>query len=202
MARGRRPQPEAVKAAKGNTGRRPSRNPPVATVEPSGSGGRLPGWLDTQKRVRKVAAQRASKLAGEIWAFLQPELSRMNLVKSTDDIALGRFCRYMAEWIEYTHVLDQEGTFYITSSPHVGELRRPHPAFKQRKDIEGHLKDLGDVLGLSPSARQRLMMQLANHNGLNPQQPPFPSTSEGGDQLPGMDAMTTPIGMLGSRTVN
>lgn len=200
MTRGRRAAPAAVQEAKGNTQRRPRRSP-VASVEPTSSGARLPGWLDTQKRIRKVAAERASKLSGEIWAYLQPELSRMNLVKATDDITLGRFCRYMAEWIEYTHVLDEEGTFYITSSPHVGELRRPHPAFKQRKDIEQHLKDLGDVLGLSPSARQRLMLQLANNNGLQPAQPGQPARPEGGDQLPGM-SVASPIGMLGSRMVN
>lgn len=202
MAKGRRAAPAAVREAKGNTQRRAAPRAPVATVEPTSSGARLPGWLDTQKRIRKVAAERASKLAGEIWGYLQPELSRMNLVKATDDIALGRFCRYMAEWIEYTHVLDQEGTFYITSSPHVGELRRPHPAFKQRKDVEQHLKDLGDVLGLSPSARQRLMLQLANNNGLNPTTGAQAPQPEGGDQLPGMSAPASPIGMLGSRLVN
>ncbi|TZG26496.1 phage terminase small subunit P27 family [Sphingomonas montanisoli] len=196
MTRGRRPQPEAVREAKGNTSRRP-RLAPVATVEPTSSGSRLPGWLDTQKRIRKVAAERASKLTGEIWAFLQPELSRMNLVKATDEVTLGRFCRYMAEWIEYTHVLDQEGTFYITSSPHVGELRRPHPAFKQRKDIEQHLKDLGDVLGLSPAARQRLMLQLANSNGLQPNHPGAPANSEGGDQLQMPSVQKSPVGLLG-----
>lgn len=199
MARGRRAAPEAVQQAKGNTQRRP-RRAPVATVEPASSGGGLPSWLDTQKRIRKVAAERASKLTGEIWAFIQPELSRMNLVKATDDLTLGRFCRYMAEWIEYTHVLDDEGTFYITSSPHVGELRRPHPAFKQRKDIESHLNNLGDQLGLSPAARQRLMLQLANNSGLNPSAGGQPAQPEGGDQLPGMGA-ASPIGMLGSRTV-
>ena len=203
MTRGRRPEPEAIKAAKGNTGRRAVRKSPVATVEPKSSGSRLPGWLDTQKRIRKVAAERASKLTGEIWGYLQPELSRMNLVKATDDIVLGRFCRYMAEWIEYTHVLDQEGTFYITSSPHVGELRRPHPAFKQRKDIEQHLTNLGDVLGLSPAARQRLMLQLANNNGLQPHSGDQASRTEGGDQLPGLSVpAVSPIGVLGSRTIN
>lgn len=199
MTRGRRPEPAAVRDAKGNTGRRPARKPPVATVEPTSSGARLPGWLDTQKRIRKVAAERASKLTGEIWTFLQPELSRMNLVKATDDPALGRFCRYLAEWIEYTHILDNEGTFYITSSPHVGELRRPHPAFKQRKDIEQHLKDLGDVLGLSPAARQRLMLQLAN-SPANPLDRQGPAPEDG--QLP-MEASAprSPVGLLGSRMV-
>jgi P27 family predicted phage terminase small subunit len=198
MTRGRRPAPAAVQEAKGNTQRRPATKRVGATVDAKPAGGTMPGWLDTKRQIKKVAAEEATKLTGEVWAFLQPELSRMNLVKSTDEIALGRYCRYMAEWIVYTHILDREGTFYTTSSPHVGELRRPHPAFKQRKDIEQHLKDLGDVLGLSPSARQRLMMQLANNSGVNPSAP-----QQGrADQLPGMDVPQSPIGLLGSRMVN
>ncbi len=199
--RGRRPAPAAVQEAKGNTQRRPRGARFGATVEAKASRGTLPGWLDTKRQIKRVAAEEATKLSGEIWAFIQPELERMNLVKATDEIALGRFCRYMAEWIVYTHILDREGTFYITSSPHVGELRRPHPAFKQRKDIEQHLKDLGEVLGLSPSARQRLQLQMANNAGLG-DRPPAQPHSEGGDQLPGMGAPTSPIGMLGSRSVN
>jgi P27 family predicted phage terminase small subunit len=203
MARGRRSAPEAVQEAKGNTQRRARHQRTGAEVEAKPAGSSLPGWIDTKRQIKKAAAEEASKLTGELWAFLQPELARMNLVKATDEIALGRFCRYMAEWIVYTHILDREGTFYITSSPHVGELRRPHPAFKQRKDVEQHLKDLGDVLGLSPSARQRLMLQLANNNGLNPAGPIQSQQSEGGDQLPGLSVPASPIGMLGgSRLVN
>ncbi len=193
--RGRRAAPAAVREAKGNTQRRPRSERTGAEVELKPAGATLPGWLETKRHIKRVAAEEATALSGQIWAFLQPELSRMNLVKATDDIALGRFCRYMAEWIVYTHILDREGTFYITSSPHVGELRRPHPAFKQRKDIEQHLKDLGDVLGLSPSARQRLLLQLANSNGLSSTPGAAPA-----DQLPGLGG--SPIGMLGSRTVN
>jgi P27 family predicted phage terminase small subunit len=205
MARGRRPAPEAVREAKGNTQRRPAVKRTGADIEAAPASGTLPGWLDTKKRIKRVAAEEATKLTGDIWAKLQPELARMNLVKATDEMALGRFCRYMAEWIVYTHILDREGTFYTTSSPHIAELRRPHPAFKQRKDVEQHLKDLGDVLGLSPAARQRLQLQLANNTGLGsqPGQPgaaPGAQPQEGGDQLP-IPMATGPIGLLGSRMV-
>ena len=206
--RGRRAQPEAVKAAKGNTGRRPT---PASrpSVDAAPASGTLPTWLQTKKRIRKAAAERATDLAGEIWAKLQPELARMNLVKMSDEMALGRFCRYMAEWIVYTDILDKEGTFYITTSQFAGELRRPHPAFKQRKDVEQHLKDLGDVLGLSPSARQRLQLQLANNQGLGATpgahgQPGAGAngdsqTEGGGEQLP--MPIAGAVGMLGNRTV-
>lgn len=204
MTRGRRPAPDAVREAKGNTARRPRHQRTGAEVDAAPASGTLPGWLDTKRRIRAAAAEEATRLTGEIWAKLQPELHRMNLIKATDEIALGRFCRYMAEWIVYTHILDREGTFYTTSSPHVGELRRPHPAFKQRKDVEQHLKDLGDVLGLSPAARQRLQLQLANNTGLGaqPGQPGAASVGqlqEGGDQLP--IPSVSPVGLLGSRMV-
>jgi P27 family predicted phage terminase small subunit len=199
MTRGRRPAPAAVQEAKGNTQRRPRGQRAGAEVDASPASGTLPGWLDTKRRIKKVAAEEATKLSGEIWSKLQPELHRMNLLKTTDEMALGRFCRYMAEWIVYTHILDREGTFYITSSPHVGELRRPHPAFKQRKDVEQHLKELGDVLGLSPSARQRLQLQLASNTGLSAPQHAATSQPEGGDQL--LMPSVNPVGMLGSRMV-
>jgi P27 family predicted phage terminase small subunit len=206
MTRGRRPAPEAVQEAKGNTQRRPRAKRTGASVEAAPAVGTLPGWLDTKRRIQKVAAEEATKLSGEIYAKLHGDLSRMNLLKSTDEFTFGRFCRYMAEWIVYTHILDREGTFYTTSSPHVGELRRPHPAFKQRQAIEGHLKDLGDVLGLSPAARQRLMLQLANSNGLQPAAQPTAPAKEGGDLLsmPAAPAApASPIGMLGGiRTLN
>lgn len=197
----RRMAPAAVQEAKGNTQRRPRTQRTGASVDASPSNGTMPGWLNTKKQVRKAAAEEASRLTEQVWAFLHPELSRLNLVKATDEIALGRFCRYMAEWIVYTHILDREGTFYTTSSQHVGELRRPHPAFKQRKDVEQHLKDLGDVLGLSPSARQRLLLQLANNSGLNPGSNAPQPKPEGGDQLPGLSLPQSPIGMLSSRTM-
>lgn len=204
MTRGRRPAPEAVREAKGNTQRRPVRRT-GAKVDAKAAEGTLPGWLDTKRSIKKVAAEEATKLTGEVWARLQPELTRMNLLKATDEFTLGRFCRYMAEWTAYTHILDREGTFYITSSPHVGELRRPHPAFKQRKDVEQSLKDLGDVLGLSPAARQRLMLQLASgglDNRLPGSAPGQPHNPEGGDQLPMPSVPAGPIGLLGARTLN
>lgn len=169
MVRGRKPDPEGLKAIKGNTRRQ--KKPPAkpangasaakATPEPKSSAGKMPAWLNTQRRVQSAAAKKAAKLTGEVWSFLQPELSRLNLLKATDDPALARFCRYMAEWILYTEVIDQEGAYYTTKSPHVEDLRRPHPAFNARKIVEGALKDLGSELGLSPAARQRLMLQLA-----------------------------------------
>lgn len=202
MTRGRRPAPEAVREAKGNTQRRPTIKRTGASVDPKPAGDSLPGWLDTRRNVRKVAAEEGTKITGELWAFLRPELARMNLVKATDEIALGRFCRYMAEWIVYTHILDREGSFYTTSSAHVGELRRPHPAFKQRQTVEQSLKDLGDVLGLNPSARQRLMLQLASGSfGASPRSPdaqPVDPQPEGGDQPAEAPAPapSSPIGML------
>jgi len=205
MTRGRKAAPAAVREAKGNTQRRPQPKRTGAAVDPAPAVGTLPGWLDTKRRIQKVAAEEATRLSGEIYAKLHGDLSRMNLLKSTDEFTFGRFCRYMAEWIVYTHILDREGTFYTTSSPHVAEIRRPHPAFKQRQVIEGHLKDLGDVLGLSPAARQRLMLQLANGAGAVPTHPgaTAPQPQEGGDLLSGAQVVpSSPIGLLGGiRTI-
>lgn len=195
MTRGRKPDPEGIKAVKGNTRRqrKPAAKPApqpgkdAATPEPKSSAGKMPAWMQTEKQVKTEAAKFATRLTGEVWSFLQPELSRLNLLKATDDPALARFCRYMAEWILYTRIIDDEGAYYTTESPHVKDLRRPHPAFNARKVVEQALKDLGGDLGLSPAARQRLMLQLAGGGFEAPQSP-----------RPGELPMTQPPGPSGS----
>ncbi len=197
MVRGRKPDPEGIQAIKGNPGRRRKAAAPAAdqakAPEPKSSAGKMPSWLETRKRVQTAAAKRATELTGTVWGFLQPELSRLNLLKATDDPALARFCRYMAEWILYTEVIDKEGAYYVTKSPHVEDLRRPHPAFNARKVVEQALKELGSELGLSPAARQRLLMQLAN-GGFGGEAPRAALPGE----LPMPQTPQSPIGMLGS----
>ncbi len=197
MVRGRKPDPEGIKAVKGNT-RRQKKAPaaPAAAAsaaQPKSSAGKMPSWLETKKCVQSAAARRATELTGEVWSFLQPELARLNLLKATDDPALARFCRYMAEWVLYTEVIDREGAYYTTQSPHVEDLRRPHPAFNARKVVEQALKDLGSELGLSPAARQRLLMQLAS-SGMGGDAPRHALPGELPMDAPG--AKTSPIGML------
>lgn len=198
MVRGRKPDPEAVKAVKGNTRRQAkSAAPPSDQIEAPANGSKPPSWLIVKRRTMSAAAKRTNDLVAQMWSRLQPELSRIGFVKTTDDEVLGRFCRYMAEWVSYTEIIDREGAYYTTESPHVKDLRRPHPAFNARKVVEQALKDLGSELGLSPAARQRIMLQLANGD----RAPVAPTAPAGELPMPAAAQPLSPIGMLapGSR---
>lgn len=208
---GRRSQPAAVKEAKGNPGRRRiargAAQADGAIAEPKASAGKLPDWIDTRKRVRtkdgKVRAHRISTLAERIWNFAHPELVRLNLVKSLDEIALGIYCRAVAEYVDCTDTIDREGASYVTSSAHVADIRRPHPAVRQRKEAYQVIKEQGEVLGMNPAARQRLFQALLNRAG----QLPLPGhegapaqPADGGlfppDGTATGIATTSPIGLL------
>lgn len=198
MPRGPRGEPAAIKRAKGNPGRRKIAEPAVLPADDLEA---PPRWLDTSD-VGTEASRRISELAVEVWRRLHADLVRLKLLKTTDENAFGRYCRYMAEWIEYTRAIDREGSHYTTSSEHVGELKRPHPAVRFRKDVEQSLKELGEAMGLTPAARQRIFQQLAA------QQPPLPtgaqapaprSPTDGPGSDKEMPSLTdSPVGFLGS----
>lgn len=217
MPRGRRPKPAAIRKAQGNPGRRPIGEPPEDAA-PAQTGeqapapapvesAKPPAWLDTTS-VKTAAARRLSKVAAEVWGGLHGELVRLKLLKATDENAFARYCRYAAEWIEYTKALDREGAWYTTSSEHVAGIIRPHPAFRFRKDVEHALKELEDRIGLTPVARQRIFQQLAGR--VPPQQPQMPgfgdkptASGEGAVEPPQAgDGGDAPFGFLGSSAVN
>ncbi|RIK91757.1 MAG: phage terminase small subunit P27 family [Proteobacteria bacterium] len=194
MTRGRRPEPSAVKKAKGNPGRRrivdaaPSSGIDAAALTAP------PAWLDTSAAVDSAAARETSALAQKIWNELLPDLQRMQLVQATDKNALARYCRYAAEWVYYTRTIDREGAYYTTSSEHVAEIRRPHPAMRFRKDCEQALKELGETMGLNPAARQRLFQQLAAM-GKQPALPGVGDDAAAPSPAPSSDA-AAPVGFL------
>lgn len=190
MARGRKAQPAELKRLKGNPGNRPIAAAPVEQPDDLTD---VPAWLTTAD-LGTDAAKRISALAVSIWRSLHGDLTKLKLLKSTDENAFGRYCRYMAEWIEHTRTIDRDGAWYVTSSEHVGELRRPHPAVRFRKDVEQALKDLGESMGLTPSARQRIFQQLAAGPGpgAGNRQPDAP----GRDQ-PLLPPSAGPVGFLG-----
>lgn len=191
MARGRKPEPAAVKRAKGNPGRRPIVEDPALPV-PAGMAS-MPDWLDTSD-LGTAAAAEITTLAKRVWAELRPELERINIIAAPDRNALARYCRYMAEWIIHTRTIDREGTHYVTSSEHVGELRRPHPAMRFRKDCEQALKELGEAMGLTPAARQALFIKLAATGG----QGKLPlGDQEDAPKAPPADVFVSPVGFLG-----
>lgn len=173
MTRGRRPAPEAVKAAKGNTRRqrgdgdkakanaaaKAAVDQPAAAADKSG---RMPGYMTLRKRKLSTIGERTRVKYEQILAFMQPRAEAINFLKDTDVNGFARFCRYMAEWLVALEVIDEEGFFYETSSPHTEKMKRVHPAVLMRKINEQNLRMLEAEYGFTPTRRQQLMLQMAN----------------------------------------
>ena len=203
MTRGPKPTPAGIKEAQGNPGKRPLVHDAPSTPEDQAAMAAHdaiaahgpPGWLDTRD-VGTNAANEITTLAMSIWHDLHGQLVRLNILKSTDETTFAMLCRKFAEWVWATRKLDQEGYYYTTSSEHVGELKRPHPALRFRKEAEQTIRHLGEAFGLTPSARQRIFHQLAARAAEQPKLPVgggAPSEA----QAPQPMAPTSPIGILG-----
>lgn len=138
--RGPKPEPAAVKIAKGNPGNRPIGVDPQITAD-QGVPVTPPAWL------------KKSGLA--IWERLAPRLTAMKLLSQVDAEAFGRYCRNFARWQKMQLILDKEDEFYESESAH-GKLKRVHPAFLVSDRLERQLLASEDRFGLNPAERQRL----------------------------------------------
>ena len=177
--RGPKPQPAAVKQAKGNPGHRPVGADPVAAAE-----------ADAPEKAIAVVAEPPLWLKGKglkIWDRLAPRLAAMKLLSPIDAEAFGRYCRSFARWEKMQRVLDEEGETYESESQH-GKLKRAHPAFLISDRLERQLLATEDRFGLNPAERQRLYAARAA-------QPAFP-----GDLFGGSPAGQPPAGDKRPRT--
>lgn len=148
--RGPKPDPAAIKEAKGNPGRRPIGADPVVAGDDQVS--------DAQERTASVSVAAPVWLKGEgldIWDRLAPRLVSMKLLSQVDAEAFGRYCRNYARWIAMQDVLDREGEVYESESTH-GKLKRAHPSFMIADRLERQLQAVEDRFGLNPAERQRL----------------------------------------------
>lgn len=137
--RGPKPEPAAVKIAKGNSARRP-----IGADQPQQSVARavtMPTWLKGEGR--------------KIWLANAPRLQAQKLLTDTDAIAFARYCRNLARWLKMQKILDAEGETYESESQH-GKLKRAHPAFLISDRLERQLVSAEAVFGLNPAERQRL----------------------------------------------
>lgn len=155
--RGPKPDPAAVKEAKGNPGRRPIGADPVIDEQADASHGEImvapndvqpPAWLKDD--------------ALEIWNKLAPRLVRMKLLSPVDAPAFGRYCRDFARWEKMQTELDQRGETYESESQH-GKLRRIDPAFMIADRLGRQLLALESLFGLNPAERQRLFAARASN---------------------------------------
>lgn len=140
MKRGRKPDPAAIKEAKGNPGRRRIGADPVIDTSLTG-GVAPPAWL------------KADALA--VWTRLAPNVARLKLLTPVDAESFARYCRNLARWLKMQDVLDREGETYESESAH-GKLKRAHPAFLIGDRLARLLESQEAVFGLNPAERQRI----------------------------------------------
>jgi phage terminase small subunit len=176
MARGRKPLSDAIKALKGNPGKRKllldgKEQAPDKIVKPDFVSGAQ------EKRMFEAVVKLASRF-----------------IRNSDSFALGRYAYYLSRWAENKKRLKNEDDFYETSTKH-GDMLRKHPGSELMLKYEIALLRLEDRLGLSPAAR----MTIAKGMLLGQSQLPLPLDGEQPqqpDQMPSPSAAIAPIGFL------
>lgn len=150
MARGRRAQPDAVKALKGNPGKRKLALTKVGKASapvPKPAAASPPEFL-TNERERLIFTRVVDD-------YLQRRVAR-----APDLTAYARWASYVHRWISCKEQLDGKATWFKSTSKH-GDLLRRHPLFKDMLDLERVMQSLEDRLGLNPIARQNIIKGLS-----------------------------------------
>lgn len=162
MARGRKPDTTEAQALKGAPGKRMSQKDAVA-IRATGRSSpvqignvRPPKWL---KRSRK---------ATEVWNEVLPLLLQLNLATQLDALSLGRYCRYVAEWIAADLAVQKEGTWFETVGTNGEPTKKRHPAWQACQDIEKMLRETEAAFGMRPDARYKIMRDQAASQGVMP----------------------------------
>lgn len=144
--RGPKPQPTAIKIARGNPGKRRinRREPKPEAVAPS-----CPSWLDREGK--------------RVWNELLPQLQRMGVLSRIDRNALARYCAIWSRWRRAEKTIEREGATYTIYAEDGVTVRticpRPEVAIANKAATE--LRQLEAVFGMNPSARSSLKVEQA-----------------------------------------
>jgi P27 family predicted phage terminase small subunit len=139
--RGPKPEPAAVKEAKGKPGRRPIGHDPVTELVAKVTSVTPPTWLKTEGL--------------KVWQRLAPRLTSLKLLSVTDAETFGRYCRNFARWMKMQKRLDDMGEIYEIETAS-GKVRRADPAFLIGDRLERQLVSAEALFGLNPAERQRI----------------------------------------------
>jgi P27 family predicted phage terminase small subunit len=141
MRRGPKPDPAAVKVAKGNPGKRRVGADPVQPLANAAGGVLPPVWL--------------KKGGLKVWQRLAPNVARLKLLTPVDAESFARYCRNLDRWLRMQEILDNEGETYESESTH-GKLKRVNPAFLIGDRTARLLETQEALFGLNPAERQRI----------------------------------------------
>lgn len=192
MTRGRKPDAPELQIAKGNP-RKQAKKPAAAAAQSDQSSAATA--QSDQSAAPGGAIRPPAKLVGTavaIWNQLAPDLERMRFLRPTDRMAFARYCDALNRWWQITADLRKEGQTYTSKSAH-GDLRRVNPLFLIEERLVRRLEALEDRFGLTPAARQQILVRMAQGNG----QLPLSGGSAGPE--PETPAQS-PVGLLTSTT--
>lgn len=185
MSRGRHAQPDAVKALKGNPGKR------KLALDNAGK-------EDSRARPALAAVTAPEFLTHDrekaIFTKIIEDYLQRRIARPVDITAYGRWASYVHRWVGCKEQLDGKATWYKIASNH-GERLARHPMFKDMLDLERVLQSLEDRLGLNPAARQNILRGLAAMpaamGGFFGEEPPHPDEKPA-SEIPDGDPPTAP----------
>lgn len=146
-ARGPRPEPTALKIAKGNPGRRAIN---AQEPQPEGDLEQAPEWLSDEAR--------------EHWQEIAGELERIGVLTSLDGAAFATYCHTWARWRAAERDIEANGETALNSK---GD-RRPRAIVGIARDLLTAVLKYQREFGLTPSARSLVKVAPA---GEQPQTP-------------------------------
>jgi len=149
MARGRKPDPPGLQAAKGNPGKRPAARPSGPAAPKVAGGIRPPKWL------------KKSRTATAVWNDLAPLLEKLNALTALDAFPLARYCRYVVDWCAADEAVRKEGTWYDTTDSNGAPTKKRHPAFHARHELDKVLREIEGAFGMRPDARFKMLRDQA-----------------------------------------
>lgn len=114
----------------------------------------VPEWLE--------GADDVAAMAVNAWNSIATILVNARQFREGDQVALARYCRYLAEWVALTKDIDDLGRIITNTGPKGGETTIANPAFRARGQVETAIAALERELGLSPKARIEVQRRLMN----------------------------------------
>lgn len=159
-ARGFPPKPTALRILEGN----PSRKP-FNVKEPK------PKVLQNLEPPEEF-----TDLQKKIWNSITTEMVRIGLVTEIDYYVVHRYCVFAAEFIETSRRITPENSVI----PHRGEDGKIryityNPLISMRNEASRQMGRLEQSLGISPSARSRIVIGLRDRleNGIDEDEDPY-----------------------------
>lgn len=145
-----------------------------------------PKWLSVKSR--------------NIWRAAAPAIFRRGLLSDADAIGFGRYCDWLARYIELQKSGRGKRVVTETKSRHV-KMQRMDKGFQALAIVDKRLTDYEDRFGMNPRERLAIMKALAEGAGQRPPQAPPAKPAEPDTRASRVETPErmpdSPVGFLG-----